>query len=271
VIALIAIWNAMAGHGPLPRASMTEDVLFIHFFLLVFTVPLVLLMGYRVEQRRALASISDTRNRLITWEEHERERVGRELHDDIVQRLALIAVEVDRLGSGGGLANVMDVQPLYREVTKVSEATRQLSHEVHPFVLEYAGLGPALRSLCHRVAQQSGVHISFTQHETKGIGKDASLCLYRVAQEALQNVVRHSQARMATVHLAVSEGRAVLRIVDDGIGIGSEEYLQHGMGLANMRERVTALNGVFDIISASTKGTIVTATLPVHSESHAST
>jgi NarL family two-component system sensor histidine kinase LiaS len=75
---------------------------------------------------------------------------------------------------------------------------------------------------------------------------------------------------MATVHLAVSEGRAVLRIVDDGIGIRSEEYLQHGNGLANMRERVTALNGVCDIISASTQGTIVTATLPLRTESHAS-
>jgi signal transduction histidine kinase len=267
-VALISIWNAMSGHGPLPRTSLTEDVLFLQFFLLGFTLPLVLLQGYRVEQRRASASLIQTRNRLINWEEEQRQRIGRELHDDIVQRLALIAVEVDRLGATGRLAGDVNIQSLYQEVTQVSEATRQLSHQVHPFVLEYAGLGPALRSLFHRVSQQSGIHISLSEHEANTIPEDASLCLYRVAEEALQNVVKQSRASNVTVDLAVSQQSAVLRIVDDGIGIAAEESVDDEIGLASVCERVMALNGVCDIVSATERGTTITATVPLQTESH---
>jgi signal transduction histidine kinase len=267
-IASISIWNATIGHGPLPRASMTENVLFIHFLLLGFTLPLVLLQGFKVEQRRALGSVTQTRNRLINWGEEQRQRIGRELHDDIVQRLALIAVEVDRLGASGHQSSEADIQSLYQEVTQVSEATRRLSHEVHPFVLEYAGLGAALRSMFHRVSQQNGIHIGFTEHEAKTIREDASLCLYRVAEEALQNIVKHGRARNVTVDLAVSQKSAVLRIVEDGMVIASEEVPGNEVGLGSIRERVMALNGVCDIVSASDKGTTITATLPLKTESH---
>jgi len=265
-VALISIWNAMNGHGPLPRASMTEEVLFVHFLLLGFTLPLVLLQGFKVEQRRALASLSETRKRLINSEDEHRQRFGRELHDDIVQRLALIAVEVDRLGASGRLPSDVDVKSLYQEVTQVSEATRQLSHEVHPFVLEYAGLGAALRTLFQRVEQQSGIQISFTEHGANTIGEDASLCLYRVAEEALQNIVRRGWARNVTVDLAGRQQSAVLRIWDDGIGIATEELPDNEIGLASMRERVMALNGVCDIVSATERGTTITATVPLQTQ-----
>ena len=258
----------MMGHGPLPRASITENVLFVHFILLGFTLPLVLLQGFKLEQRRALASLSETRNRLINSEEEQRQRIGRELHDDIVQRLALIAVEVDRLTASGRLSSDVDIQSLYQQVTQVSEATRQLSHEVHPFVLEYAGLGPALRNMFHRISQQNGIHINFTEAEAKTIREDASLCLYRVAEEALQNIVKHGRARNVTVDLAVSQKSAVLRIVDDAMGIASEELPANEVGLGSIRERVMALNGVCDIVSASERGTTITATLPLQTESH---
>jgi signal transduction histidine kinase len=185
-----------------------------------------------------------------------------------VQRLALIALEVDRLGSGGRMPGDADLKSLYQEVTQVSEATRRLSHEVHPFVLEYAGLGAALRTLFQRVEQQSGIQIGFTEHEAKKIGEDASLCLYRVVEEALQNIVKHGHARNVTIDLAVSEERAVLRISDDGIGIANEEYPGQGIGIANLRERVMVLNGDCNIVSASERGTTITATIPLQTEAH---
>jgi len=268
-IALISIWNVMIGHDPLPRASMTENVLFLHFSLLVFTLPLVLLGGYVQDYRRALASLSATRNHLINWEEKERQLVGRELHNNIVQQLALIAAEVDRMGSIGHLPGGMDLKALYREVTQVSDATRDLSNEVHPFVLEYAGLEAGLRSLCRRAARQSGIDIRFAQNRVSCVGKlakDVSLCLYRVAQEALQNIVTHSRAGTATVDLTITERNAVLRIADDGIGIPSEEYMDYGIGLANVRQRLIALNGACDIVSASMKGTTITASVPLSAE-----
>ncbi|HWC19861.1 MAG TPA: MASE1 domain-containing protein, partial [Terriglobales bacterium] len=220
VIAFVSIWNAMAGRGPLPHASMIENVLFLHFFLLGLTVPLVLLIGYSLEQRRTSSSLVAARNGLIGWEDQECERVGRRLHNDIVQQLALIAVEVDRMRYIGHLPGGTDLDTLYRQVTQVSDATRDLSHEVHPFVLEYAGLAPALTNLCRRAAEQNGIDIRFVDHGVTGLEKDASVCFYRVTQEALQNVVQHSGARSATVELAVSKGKAVLRIADDGIGMG---------------------------------------------------
>ena len=267
VTALISIRNAMMGRGPVSHASVTENVLFLHFFLLGISVPLVLLVGHSLEQRRAASLLVTTRNGLIEWEDQERERVGRRLHNDIVQQLALIAVEVDRMRYIGHLPGGTDLDTLYKQVTQVSDATRDLSHEVHPFVLEYAGLGPALRNLCRRAGEQSGIDIRFVDHGITGLEKDASVCFFRVAQEALQKIVQPSGAYSATVEVGLSKGNAVLQIADDGIGVASRENIDQDLGLANMRERLLALKGEFEISSANMKGTTIRATLPLAAES----
>jgi len=267
VIAVISIWNAMMGHGPLAGLSMTENVLFLHFFLLGLTVPLVLMMGYMLDQRRTLSSWVATRTQLLSCEDRERERIGRILHNDIVQQLALIAVEVDRMRFIGHLPGGADLDTLYRDVTQVCDATRGLSHDIHPFVLEYAGLTPALRNLCRRAAEQSGIDITFTEHDVRRVELEVSRGIYYVAQEAVRNVVTHSGARTAMVDLSMSGESAVLRVVDDGVGISNQEDAEHATGLTNIRERVTALNGALEIISVSMKGTSVIATFSLPAES----
>jgi len=268
VISVISIWNAMMGHGPLAQLSMTQNVIFLHFFLLGLTLPLVLMMGYMLDQRRTLSSWVTTRAQLLSWEDRERERIGRVLHNDIVQQLALIAVEVDRMRFIGHLPGGTDLDTLYRDVTQVCDTTRVLSHDVHPFVLEYAGLGPALRNLSRRAAEQSGIDITFTEHEVREVELEVARCIYHVAQEAVRNVVKHSGARTAKVDLRISAASAMLRVVDDGVGISSQQCVSRGTGLASMRERVTALKGSLEIVSAGTKGTSVIATLSLPVQLH---
>src|SRR5581483_6632122 len=137
IIALISIWNVMNGTGPLPRASLAENVLLLHSVYLGASVPLLLLLAEKVERRGTLTALTTTRSRFIAWEEREHYRLSRELHNDIAQRLALIAVEADRWKSGTGVYPE-DVQKLYGEVIQLSQATRDLSNEMHPFILEYA-------------------------------------------------------------------------------------------------------------------------------------
>ncbi|HEU5233526.1 MAG TPA: MASE1 domain-containing protein [Terriglobales bacterium] len=264
VVALFSLKTAINGNGPLHRASIAENVLLLHFFYLAACIPLVLLKGFRLEQCRALASTTATRSRLIGWEERERYRVSRELHNGIVQRLALIAVEADRWVSGAHVPRDTDVQTLCEEVKQVSQAARDLSNEVHPFILEYAGLEASLRSLCRRMARDSRVDVRFagtTAHGSERLGMDVSLCLYRVAEEALQNVEKHSRARTATVELKIEERNAVLRILDDGVGITSEGSFTPTGGLQHVREAVTVLGGHLDINFEH--GTTITATLPI--------
>ena len=183
--------------------------------------------------------------------------------DDIVQQLTLVGLGVDELRSEFNASAKTELDKLYDQISVVSKATRDLSHDLYPFALEYLGLAGGLRKLCRDTGAQSGLVISFSE---KGVSSrlqsDISRCLFRIAQEALQNIVKHSQARAASMELKVRGGQVMLRIVDDGIGITPEQHHSGGMGLASMRERVWALDGTCKVTSGPLKGTIVEASVP---------
>ncbi len=199
---------------------------------------------------------------MIDAQELERHRVARELHDDIAQQLVLIGLEVDRLRSDSSLKQLLD--RLYDDVSSVSNATRDLSHNLHPFALRYVGLARALRSLCQKTGEATSITINFTEENVQPLAADISLCLYRIAQEALQNVVKHSQAHNVAVKLRVQDGQALLRVVDDGVGMGPEKYGVGGMGLTSMRERAMVLGGTLKITSAPMEGTIIEGSMPLN-------
>ncbi len=269
-VALISAWNAMHGRGPFAKLSVADDVLSLHVLLTVFALPLMLTAALIAERRRGDETLRATRVKLVDAQEQERHRIARELHDGIVQQLTLLGLGVDELRSGSNVSQRTVLDQLYDQVSEVSKATHDLSHNLYPFALEYLGLVEALKKLCRDTGAKSGLTINFSEKDVPShFPSDISHCLFRIAQEALQNIVKHGHASLATMELKVRSGHALLRIVDDGIGMTPEQQQTGGMGLAGMCERVCAFDGMCKVTSGSLKGTTVEASVPLKQEPQA--
>src|SRR6266853_109067 len=270
VVALISAWNAMHGRGPFGNLSLAADVLSLHILLTVFAMPLMLTAALIAERRRGDETLRGTRSKLVNAQEQERHRIARELHDGIVQQLTLVGLGVDDLRSGSNAPAKPALDKLYDQISVVSNAILDLSHNLHPFILEYLGLARALKKLCRETGAKSGLTINFSEKDVPShLPSDISQCLFRISQEALQNIVKHSHARTASIELTIRYGHALLRIVDDGVGITPEQHHRGGTGLVNMHERVWALDGTCKVTSGPLKGTTVEASVPLKEASQA--
>ena len=261
VIAVISIWNATHARV-LVTASMTEDVLALHTLLVLFALPLLLMAAISGERRSAEASSRAIRDELIRTQEEDRERVARELRDDIIQQLTLVSLNIDQLREQSEPSSKSRFDDLYGQLAVVYEATSDLSHELYPFALEYLGLSPALRKLCREAGTQNHITITLKEESTPaGMAPEVSRRLYSVAQEALRNIVKHSHAKVAAIELKAVGVNVLLRIVDDGVGINPE--YGEGAGLTSMREQMLSLGGTFTIVSVPLKGTTIEASVPI--------
>jgi PAS domain S-box-containing protein len=234
--------------------------------------PLVLAIVEDITDRReaeeklkqAQAVLHDLPSRLIQAQEEERQRIARELHDDIGQRLSLLMVELEQVNRElpvfpiehyGNFAAVL------QGIDELTTDVHHLSHQLHSSKLQYLGLKAALRELCQQIATQHEITIFEHLDDVPDLTSDMQLCLYRVAQEALNNVVRHSSSETAYVRLTENHGISRLEISDIGIGfdLGSTS---EGLGLASMRERLRSINGTFSITSSPGRGTQIVAEIP---------
>ena len=220
------------------------------------------------QSRRAMDLNRALAGRLITSQEDERQRIARELHDDMAQRLSLLAVDL------GTLARRDDSPPadvrsrlasLSSQASELGSDLSRVSHELHPATLTQLGLEVALRAFCRELAQARKVRIDFdARNVAASLTPDIALCLYRVAQEALQNVVRHSRAARATVTLAGHDGELALTIADDGVGFDVAAPTKHAaLGLTNMRERVRLAGGLLTVDARQGAGTRIEAHVPL--------
>jgi PAS domain S-box-containing protein len=205
--------------------------------------------------------------RLITAQELERARIARELHDDVGQRIASFSIALGTLRRRlpGAPQPVHDeLAGLQRETVTLGNDLRLLSHELHPALLEHLGLVDALRRRCEEVSAESGVTVALDVTSELGqVPDEVALCLYRVAQEALRNVVNHAQARSARVELSRQNGRVAMRITDDGRGFEPGMAASHrGLGLVSLDERVKMLDGTLAIESSPHIGTTVSVMVP---------
>jgi PAS domain S-box-containing protein len=220
-------------------------------------------------RRRAEEESRDLSRRLIRAQEEERALLARDLHDDVSQRLAVLAIEVGRAelaADGGDEAEAM--QAVREGLVSLSEDVHSLAYQLHPSVLEELGLAEALGAECGRRTRTGGFDISADLGPLPGaLGRDAALCLFRIAQEALSNVARHAGAGSATVTLRQVGDGLVLAVADDGVGFapGRAGEGMH-LGLASMSERVRLVHGTLDIESAPGQGTRVVAWVPVDEE-----
>ena len=265
-VSFIASWNAIHGRGLLTAASITESVLYLHILLILFALPAMALSAVIADRRRAEEVLKNTRNQMIHSQEQERYRIARELHGDLAQQLTLLGIEINHLKTELGPSLWLRLQALHDQLAGISTATRDLSHELYPFTLDYLGLAAALRTLHRRASAHGKMKITFSdQNVPVRLDPVISLCLYRVAQEALQNATSQNEARAVNVELKVEDGRVWLLIVDDGLGLSAEQLYSGSIGLGSARERVMELNGTFKITSAPEAGTRIEAGVPLPS------
>lgn len=224
------------------------------------------LLLQRARRRRAEFDAEGLAGRLVTAHEDERRRLARELHDDVTQRLAGLAIEAAELEGGRtGAGNAEAAHSIRVGLAELGEDIHALSYRLHPSVIEDLGLVEALRIECDRVAQQGALRVSFDcRGVPKKLSADAALCLFRVAQEALRNVERHAQASKVDVSVVGRNEGIALAVRDDGAGFDSSSTAKRAsLGLASMRERVRILDGRFAIESGPGIGTSLSAWLPL--------
>jgi signal transduction histidine kinase len=210
--------------------------------------------------------IRDLAARLITAQEKERRRISLLLHDDVNQNIAVMGLNISRLKNKATPNEevVSGLEELAQQTIDLTAQIRDLSHHLHPGILEHLGLVAALKSHVAEVNRENHLQTGFTaQVGPEAIPPNVAVCLYRVALEALQNVSRHSGATSALIELRDENGFLTLQVSDSGRGFDVEKARQgSGVGLASSEERVRLLQGAFEVRSSSQKGTVVTARVP---------
>ena len=215
----------------------------------------------------ALAAVSQ---RLIETQEEERARLGRELHDDINQRLVTLSWRLGMLAqrtpdSEAALRNAID--NVNHDVTNLVNDIQALSYGLHPPQLEYLGIAAAAASLCREMSDQQDVKVSFRAESIpQAIPQRISLCLYRILQESLQNAIKHSGVRHVEVSLCGDVDQLTLTVHDSGVGFDPDEAVKgHGLGLTSMKERLKAVQGQLFVDSRPQCGTTIRASVPLSS------
>jgi two-component system sensor histidine kinase UhpB len=295
VITIVTIWGAHHEQGPFVTQMPAANLLSLQLFLLAISLPLMVLAAVMEELqqtartlrqeiaerkdveaalRGSFQQIQDLAGRLITAQEVERTRIARELHDDINQQLASLSIALSAIKRRlPKAAREMsdEVASLQRRTAELVNAVRQLSHDLHPGVLQHAGLHAALEVRCAEFREQQGTKVVYQAHgDLTGIPPEVSLCLYRVVQEALGNIARHAHARAIEVSLTRTDVDLQLDIVDDGQGFDlAEARRSGGLGLLGMDERVRLIMGSVSIDTQPQCGTHLRAEVPLRGLEHA--
>ena len=220
------------------------------------------------DQRLAEEKAHDLSGKMITVLETERSRLARELHDDLSQSLALLSIELASLNRSD-IGTLEDrIRGLADRVNTISADVHRMSYELHPARLEQLGLASAIRGFCREIGETQGLAIDLTIGKLPlQLSKDVTLCIYRIIQEAVQNVVKHSGARKATVEVGVSGSDLVLIILDTGAGFDpNDARITASLGLISMRERIMAVGGTLRLNSRVGDGTVVEARITLSAE-----
>ena len=222
------------------------------------------------EQDQAERAVSSLSSRLIHAQEEERARIARELHDDIGQRLALLAIGLtDRSRTAPGLLHESEATRLKDQAVEIAADIQALAHELHSSKLEVLGVAMAMGSFCHEFSHQKHVEIDFAVlHVPDQVSSDISLCLFRVLQEALHNAAKHSGVQHFEVRLTGADGQIHLLVSDAGKGFDLEAARAgRGLGLVSMGERLTLVGGDVAIDTQPGRGTRIHARAPVRTGS----
>ncbi len=215
------------------------------------------------EKLQALAA------QLLNVQEEERRRIARDLHDDITQKLAMLGIEfglINREVVQANRAGEERMAGMHERILQISEDVRQISHQLHPSVLEHSGLAPALEAFGRETGKQTGIAVTVTARDVPAqIPRAIATGLYRIAQEALRNIAKHARAKSAAITLSGESGLLRLTVIDDGIGFDADAQESNpGLGMVSMQERVRLLDGVLTVQSEPDEGTRVEVSVRLH-------
>ena len=220
------------------------------------------------ERKQSEETLNVLGGRLIAAQEEERRRIARELHDDLNQKIALISIELEQLGlnMGTSAAGLVDrVIGLQKKTEEISGDIHRISYELHSSKLEHLGLAAAINGFCKDLSQSRRLTIDFRDDRTPvELAKNIKLCVYRVAQEALQNAVKYSGASRIEVTLKKSAAALKLVVTDNGCGFDTaSDAMTRGLGFISMKERLFLVSGKLRVISKRSHGTRIEATVPL--------
>jgi len=303
IVSIFQIWGAINGAGPFAAQSPEMSALSVQLFLILASMPLMFLAALIKERERAQEAasqkevrlelalgvaqqasqaLSDSQEklhqshnqirkllgRLIDVQEAERRRISRELHDDLNQKIATLSVSISRLKRKLPMQDadlVEELDRLRETANGLTNEVRRLSHQLHPAVLEHLGLVTALESYIAGFSDEEEMNVQLTAEiGDERIPFQTSICLYRVAVEALRNVARHSGAESAAVLLKKVPDGLELQVSDSGQGFDVDVFrFGGGLGLISIEERLRSLQGTCEIRSAPERGTTLIARVPL--------
>jgi PAS domain S-box-containing protein len=220
------------------------------------------------ERKMAEEALASLTGRLIDAQEEERKRIAREIHDDYNQRLAVLAIDLEELAEhiGESPAEVRQrLHQLWDRVSKLGADLHSLSHRLHSSTLENLGLVAGTRAFCQEFAEQQGIEVDFEHEDVpRHLPADMALCLFRIVQEGLRNIKRHSGANGAEIRMEGAGDKLHLSIADRGRGFEVNNHSPHkGIGIRSMEERLRSLGGQLQIHSRTLEGTRIDAWLPL--------
>jgi signal transduction histidine kinase len=244
---------------------------------LIILIQLILILKLTIEGNRRKESERSARElagSLIYAQEEERRRIAGELHDDVSQRLALVCLQIDTMRESPPTSKedlVQELSVLYDETDLISSDIHQFSHKLHPSVLEKLGLVSALRRYCSEFSEHRKIAVNLqVTGEEPLINRETALALFRIGQECLMNVAKHSNALSCDVRLNYKNDRVTLDIADLGVGFDLGKLKEDsGLGIESMRERLRSIGGTLHIESNLNRGTKVHAEVHVMQAAHA--
>jgi signal transduction histidine kinase len=273
VVSVIAVGCLAYYFAPPILSFRVDDPLNVVAIIAFLTVSLVITRLVSRVHKLAEEALSSVSHRVIEAEEQERQRIAKDLHEDIGQRLTLLAIQIEQFKRDSPnqsleVRNRMDV--VWKQTLGILADVKTSAHELHSPRLEYLGLAEVMRSFCTEFGERKRVKIDFRSHGLPGlVPPDISLCLFRVLQEALHNAVKHSGVRQFDVQLQGTSDAIHLTVSEEGAGFNLEAARKgSGLGLNRMQERLKLVKGVLSIDSQLKRGTTVHAHVPLRPGSY---
>jgi two-component system, NarL family, sensor kinase len=219
-----------------------------------------------VERRQTERRLEELAGRLISAQEDERSRIGRELHDHVSQRLGILAIKIDQLRMASAVPTSIDpaLEELRKQTSEITDDIHALSHRLHSSMLDHLGVVPALQRLVGECADRYAIPIAFTHGPLASpVSSEVALCLFRIAEESLTNVAKHSRAAAARVDLSSDVEGIRLTIADTGVGFDPGVLeTKAGLGFVSMRERLRLVHGTIRVAAAPDHGTSIEVWVP---------
>jgi signal transduction histidine kinase len=274
-VGTMAMYISASNEGPFVTGSLLATTMIVQIWTIIVGC-LGLMYAKAMQQiwfiRGALADthqeIHDLVGKIVATQEEERARIARDLHDDVNQRLASASIQLSMLKRKAAEQDKGGITQVQQQLYELSDAIRQLSHDLHPSMLKQTGLADALRRLCATQTHHNGPEIEVRVHcNVDAIPEIVALGLYRIAQEGLSNAVRHAFATRIIIALDMVNTAIQLTIEDNGRGFDADfDRLgkPHGLGLVSIDDRVKLMEGFFRIESGVGKGAKLCVQIPLH-------